>query len=100
MTPKMKSRKRKGPQLSKGPKAEVTVPVVRAHQSPLNDKQWLVTLECGHERWITSDGQPKAARCHVCEAEEKNRARTRLPGTEGGGVGGGRRPQTTGGPDK
>ena len=71
--------------MSRGPETEITVPVVRAHQSPLNEKQWLLTLECGHERWITSDGQPKAARCHVCEAEEKNRARVRVPEVKGGG---------------
>lgn len=67
MMPKLKGKKR-GARLSPGPKApEVLVPVVRAHQSPLNEKQWLVTLECGHERWITSDGQPKMVHCHACE---------------------------------
>jgi hypothetical protein len=35
------------------------VRVVRADRSPLNSKQWLVELECGHEGWVTATIVPK-----------------------------------------
>jgi hypothetical protein len=43
------------------PSAKVTA----VHQSPMNPKQWLLQLECGHELWVTSTRRPKAktAKC-------------------------------------
>lgn len=50
--------------------------VTRADQSPMNDKQWLVVLECGHERWLTSNKSPAEAKCYECERECRAPKRT------------------------
>ena len=33
--------------------------VVRTDQSPVNPKQWCLTLACGHDVWVTSKARPK-----------------------------------------
>lgn len=38
--------------------------VLSATQSPLNKKQWLCELDCGHAIWVTSNRRPKFAICH------------------------------------
>jgi len=43
------------------------VKVLRADKSPLNKKQWLCGLECGHEQWVTSTRKPTKARCYECD---------------------------------
>lgn len=43
------------------------VKVLRADKSPLNKKQWLCELECGHEQWVTSTRKPTKARCYECD---------------------------------
>ena len=46
--------------------------VVRIDQSPMNPHRWCITLECGHEEWITSKKKPttKTRRCLLCEKNE------------------------------
>ncbi len=34
--------------------------VVRVDQSPMNAQRWVLTLVCGHERWLTRKTKPKA----------------------------------------
>lgn len=62
--------------------------VVRADQSPMNEKRWLLTLSCGHETWVTRSRAPTLgtkvecetcrrtlpARCLVCGASPKTHA--------------------------
>ena len=43
------------------------VKVLRADRSPLNKKQWLCKLDCGHEQWVTSTRKPTKARCYECD---------------------------------
>jgi len=42
--------------------------VLRAFRSPLNPQRWCLTLECGHEVWVTSKSRPKrqTAKCENC----------------------------------
>lgn len=42
------------------------VKVLRADRSPLNKRQWLCELECGHEQWVTSARKPSKTRCYEC----------------------------------
>lgn len=81
--PRLKGKKR-GARLAVGPKVEVLVPVVRAYQSPLGAAQWLVTLECGHERWVTSAKKPREAHCHACEAKAGGNRRSPKGSDDGG----------------
>jgi hypothetical protein len=37
--------------------------IVRADQSSMNKKQWLVEFGCGHESWVTASRKPKRGRC-------------------------------------
>lgn len=43
--------------------------VQSAKVSPLNQKQWSLALECGHEKWVTSKSRPsrKTAECEPCK---------------------------------
>jgi hypothetical protein len=34
--------------------------VVRADRSPMNERRWCLTLECGHEEWVNGRTRPKA----------------------------------------
>lgn len=43
------------------------VKVLRADRSPLNKKQWLCELECGHEQWVTSARKPSKTHCYECD---------------------------------
>ena len=40
--------------------------VLRAARSPLNARQWLCELDCGHEVWRSSARKPTAFPCHLC----------------------------------
>jgi hypothetical protein len=41
--------------------------IVKATQSPMNARRWLVELECGHETWITSHVRPRRqVSCDEC----------------------------------
>jgi hypothetical protein len=42
--------------------------VIRADRSPLNPKRWCLTLQCGHETWVTSNARPSRAHanCETC----------------------------------
>jgi hypothetical protein len=33
--------------------------VMRVDQSPMNPKQWCLTMSCGHETWVTRRTRPK-----------------------------------------
>lgn len=37
-------------------------------QRPMNERRWLLALECGHEYWITRARRPRAhkAKCLIC----------------------------------
>jgi hypothetical protein len=55
--------------------------VVHVDRSPLNSSRWCLTLDCGHEHWVTSTRRPSAVR-FPCRAEHSAalmRARGRLP---------------------
>ena len=42
--------------------------VVRVDRSPMNPMRWSLTLECGHEVWVTQKTRP--TRMYVtCEAD-------------------------------
>lgn len=43
--------------------------VKSVHKSPMNPKQWCLTLECGHEVWVTSKSKPerKIVACDACK---------------------------------
>lgn len=45
--------------------------VVNVRQSPMNPLRWLVTLDCGHDVWVTRKGklQAKMVECPVCSEE-------------------------------
>ncbi len=36
-----------------------TFAIRSAVRSPLNSGQWLLTLECGHEQWVTQKTRPR-----------------------------------------
>jgi hypothetical protein len=42
--------------------------VVRVDRSPLNAGRWVLTLDCGHEQWVTSMRRPqrKTQLCSKC----------------------------------
>jgi hypothetical protein len=44
--------------------------VLSVKPSPLNHLQWNVSLDCGHDVWITRRSRPslKKLRCEKCEA--------------------------------
>lgn len=43
--------------------------VLRVTQSPMNKLQWCLTLDCGHDVWITRRSRPslKTAACDRCK---------------------------------
>jgi hypothetical protein len=53
--------------------------VASVSQSPMNALRWLITLECGHELWVTRKRRPSSSPrlmvCAVCtkdaQAKEK-----------------------------
>ena len=57
------------------------VKVLRADRSPLNKRQWLCELECGHEQWVTSARKPSKVDCYECKSKvvaTPNNASSRL----------------------
>ena len=42
--------------------------VVRVDRSPMNSGRWCLTLECGHEHWVTATRRPSASK-FPCRAE-------------------------------
>lgn len=42
--------------------------VTKATQSPMNALRWMVTLDCGHEQWVTQRTRPKAGKKLPCSA--------------------------------
>lgn len=42
--------------------------VLSMKQSPLNGLQWNISLDCGHDVWITAKAKPqrKTLRCEKC----------------------------------
>ena len=46
----------------------VRVKVLSAKISPLNPRQWSLSLACGHEKWVTAKRKPaaKTAYCAKC----------------------------------
>ena len=54
--------------------------VSRVDQSPMNPKRWCITMDCGHETWVTRErGKPKAsgkAFCEKCSKDEQKSAAT------------------------
>jgi hypothetical protein len=42
--------------------------VRRVDQSPMNAQRWCLTLNCGHEVWVTSKSRPKRVKapCDRC----------------------------------
>jgi hypothetical protein len=44
--------------------------VLEATQSPMNARRWSLSLECGHQTWVTSMRRPiaKTSRCRSCGA--------------------------------
>jgi len=42
------------------------VTVVSAARSPMNRKNWLCELSCGHEIWEHATRKPKAVVCRLC----------------------------------
>ena len=54
--------------------------VVRVDRSPLNKKQWLLELDCGHEVWITSSRKPTRKSTYCYHADHKaNISRDKQP---------------------
>ncbi len=59
--------KKRGLRPTQSPEKRGKREIVRAHQSPLNDQQWLCKLDCGHEQWVTSKRYPKQKiECELC----------------------------------
>lgn len=48
--------------------------VVQVTQSPMNERQWLLTLECGHDQWHTARHRPsrREVRCLKCVGAQGN----------------------------
>jgi hypothetical protein len=44
--------------------------VTSVDRSPMNSSRWLLTLECGHEHWVTSHRRP-SAKMFPCRGEHK-----------------------------
>jgi hypothetical protein len=42
--------------------------VRRVDQSPMNAKRWCLTLNCGHEVWVTASRRPSRMKqeCTIC----------------------------------
>lgn len=57
--------------MSDGLKDLKMVIVTETKKSPMNDRVWLVKLECGHERWMSGIRAPKRAYCHICDDLDK-----------------------------
>lgn len=57
------------------PGTVVLQPVRAAARSPLNPRQWLCELPCGHEQWVTSVRSPKRVQCSSCIAQLRERQR-------------------------
>lgn len=57
-----------GPQVTARAAKDGQIAVVRVDQSPLNAKQWQLTLSCGHWQWVTANKRPtrKTAKCERC----------------------------------
>ena len=58
-------------------KAQSVRKVLRITQSPMNRLRWLITLECGHEKWITRRKRPTITRvtcfaqwCEWCSKQD------------------------------
>jgi len=53
---------------------EINKQVMRVDCSPLNPKQWCLTLECGHEMWVTSKRRPTRRKvvCVECKMQYGN----------------------------
>lgn len=51
--------------------------VVRVNQSPLNERQWCLELECGHEKWETAKRKPQILKisCWECGKLSKGDAK-------------------------
>lgn len=60
-----------GPHITKRAARDRQISVVRVDQSPMNPKQWALTLACGHESWVTASKRParKTATCERCLRE-------------------------------
>jgi hypothetical protein len=45
--------------------------VIDVKQSPGNRHEWILTLECGHQKWIVTNGRPtkKSVRCMKCRSD-------------------------------
>jgi len=41
--------------------------VTQSYQSPMNAYLWKLTLDCGHERWVSGVKPPKRAACRWCD---------------------------------
>lgn len=43
--------------------------IARIDSSPMNAARWVITLECGHEEWVTAKKRPARRRmkCTKCE---------------------------------
>lgn len=54
--------------------------VAQVTQSPTSARRWLLTLDCGHEKWVTASRRPKVGKklrclalaCLVGEEKEKS----------------------------
>ncbi len=42
--------------------------VLSVAQSPMNAERWVLTLDCGHDEWVTSKRRPQrmTQRCGKC----------------------------------
>jgi hypothetical protein len=47
--------------------------VIAVHQSPMNAQRWCLTLQCGHELWVTATRKPKTqtVKCPQRHGDEK-----------------------------
>jgi hypothetical protein len=47
--------------------------VLNAKVSPLNPKQWNLSLDCGHYVWVTAKRKPtrKSIKCERCKTKEQ-----------------------------
>ena len=52
--------------------------IIDITRSPMNPKRWMLTLECGHEVWITASRRPerRSMRCARCAALAEPRKET------------------------
>ena len=54
--------------------------VLRADRSPMNARQWLCELECGHEQWRSSVRKPVKFECMKCAQEQQKGGPTKKEG--------------------